>query len=289
VRRPVSVIVDATVALALFGCIPVVVKYTSANPWTIGIFRLAIATAVMAALTAARGQLRRVTARELSTLVAIGALFFGHWATYFLSIKMSSASIAAIGLSTYGVDLMVIGALAGHHRIRAVEVVALILAVGGAVIVVPDFRLGSGALAGMALALASAFCYAILPILHQRASHIPNALRTLGQFGFALVCFLLFLPKANWSLERRDWLALLFLAIGATLIAHTLWVRVTTQLSPATASVIYYGNVPFAVLLSVVILHDPVTWRTFTGAGLIIAGTLIGLAPQLRAREGAGW
>jgi drug/metabolite transporter (DMT)-like permease len=137
------------------------------------------------------------------------------------------------------------------------------------------------------LALLSALFYATLPILHQRAAHIPTSIRTLGQFGVALLLFLLFLPKSNWDLNGGDWAALLFLAIGATLIAHTLWVRVTTAISPAAASVVYYGNVPFALFLAVVVLGEPLTWRTVTGVLLIIAGGVAGLLPQLQHRREA--
>lgn len=275
-RELAAVAAEAVIALALFGCIPVAVKYVHANAYTIGIVRLAIATGAILALTIARGELRQLRRRDLAPLALIGALFFGHWLAYFLSIKLSSASIAAIGLSTYGVDLLILGALAGHGRIQLGDALAVVLAIAGAILVVPDFHIGSAALGGMALALLSALFYATLPILHQRYAAIPNAIRTLGQFGFALLLFLLFLPKANWDLTTRDWGGLLFLAIGGTLIAHTLWVGVTTHLTPATASIIYYGNVPFAVLLGVVLLHEPVTWRTIAG------GLLIGIS-ALRA------
>lgn len=272
-------------ALALFGCIPVAVKYVHANAYTIGIVRLAIAAVFVGVVTAARGQLRRLPAVDVTRLALIGVIFFGHWLTYFLSIKMSSASIAAIGLSTYGVDLLLLGAIAGHGPITATDVAAVVLAIAGAVIVVPEFSFGGGALGGMALALVSALLYATLPILHQRYVHIPMALRTLGQFGFALLCFLAFLPKSNWNLTGVDWAGLIFLGVGATLIAHTLWVRVTTDLTPAVASIIYYGNVPFAVLLGVIVLGEPLTWRTAAGGVLIIAGSLTGLLPQLKARR----
>jgi drug/metabolite transporter (DMT)-like permease len=282
-----AIALEAFVALALFGCIPVAVKYVHANAYTIGIVRLGVATAFVLAATAIRRELRPLPRRDVIRLVVIGTLFFAHWLTYFLSIKISSVAIGAIGLSTYGVDLLILGALAGHGRIRFLDIVAVLLAVAGAVVVVPSAGGGKGAVAGMLLALLSALFYATLPILHQRAVHIPTSIRTLGQFGVALLLFLLFLPKSNWDLNGRDWGALLFLAIGATLIAHTLWVRVTTVISPATASVVYYGNVPFAVLLGVVVLGEPLTWRTAAGALLIIAGGVAGLVPQLQHRRAA--
>lgn len=279
---------EALFALLLFGCIPVVVRSVSANPWTIGIFRLGVAAFVLAAVMVARRQLRRVSARDLLRLATIGLLFFGHWLSLFFGIKVSSASIGAIGLSTYGVHLLLLGAIFSEHRARLTDVLAVLLAAGGAVLVVPQFRLANGVALGMLLSTVSALFYASLPLLHQRWSHIPNAMRTLGQFGFALLFFSLFLPKARWSLAPRDWAGLLFLAIGVTLIGHSLWVRVTTRLPSPVTSIIYYGNIPIAVALGVVLLDEPLTARTVTGALLIVGGSVLGLAAKaLRAPPGA--
>lgn len=272
--------VEATVALLLFGCIPVVVKMVSANPYTIGTFRLAITTLVLGSFMAVRGELRRVARRDLTALAVIGFLFFGHWLTLFFAVKTSSASIGAIGLSTYGVDLLILGILFAGERPRPVVIVAVLLAAIGAVLVVPKFDLHDETAVGMLLACFSALMYASLPLLHQRWSHIPTGIRTLGQFGFALLFFSLFLTKTKWDLTPRDWGGLLFLAIGVTLIAHSLWVRVTTRLSPSATSILYYGNIPFAIALSALVLHEPLTARTLSGAALIITGGLLGLTAR---------
>src|SRR3712207_8980555 len=52
-------------------------------------------------------------------------LFFAHWLTLFFAIKASSASIAAIGQSTYGVHLLLLGALFVDHRPRLSDIVAV--------------------------------------------------------------------------------------------------------------------------------------------------------------------
>ena len=269
--------VEAFIALLLFGCIPVVVKMISANPYTIGIFRLTVATVVLGAIMAARRQLHRVDGRDLARLALIGFLFFGHWLTLFFAVKISSASIGAIGLSTYGVDLLLLGALFTRQRPRALVIVAVVLAAIGAVLVVPTFDLRNDVALGMLLACSSALMYASLPLLHQRWSHIPTSTRTLGQFGFALLFFSLFVTKTNWALTPRDWAGLLFLAIGVTLIAHSLWVRVTTRLSPSATSIVYYGTIPITIALGVLVLGEPLTLRTVLGAALIIGGGVIGL------------
>jgi drug/metabolite transporter (DMT)-like permease len=269
--------VQVFVALFLFGCIPVVVRWVHANPYTIGIVRLAIASLGVAAIMAVRGQFRRLPPRDVARLAIIGVIFFGHLLTFFLAIKASSASIGAIGLSTYGVDLLLLSAFVSRTRPRVTDLVAVTAAATGAILVVPSFDVRDEVFVGMLLACGSALLYASLPLLHQRWSHIPTSLRAFGQFFFALIGFSLFLGKANWDLGARDWAALLFLAIGVTLIGHTLWIRVTTSLSPATTSVLYYGNIPIAIALSVLLLGEPLTVRVLCGAGLIVGGSVFGL------------
>lgn len=284
-RAGAFTLAEALVALILFGAIPVVVKLISANPWTIGVFRLTIAAAGIFLIAWMRGSLQRLPLRDVVRVAVIGAFFFGHWITYFLSIKASSASIAAIGLSTYGIHLLILGSLFGRARLHAIDVVAVLLAAAGAVAIVPSFDLRNEVTFGMLLATVSATMYASLPILHRRWAHIPNTLRTLGQFGFALLLFLLFLPKTEWTLRPLDWGGLLFLAFGSTLVGHTLWVRVTTRLSPPVTSIIYYGNLPFAIGLSVLVLHEPLTPRIILGAVLIVGGSLLGLGHRWRSNE----
>jgi drug/metabolite transporter (DMT)-like permease len=276
--------IQAAIALVLFGCIPVVVRTISANAYTIGIVRLTVATLGLGAVMAFRRELRRVPARDVARLAVIGLLFFGHWLTLFLGIKASSASIGAIGLSTYGAHLLILGAIFGA-RVRWTDVAAVALAVAGAVLVVPSFDLRNEVAVGMLLTSSSALMYASLPLLHQRWSHIANRTRALGQFSFALLFFLFFVRKADWNLGARDWAGLLFLAVGVTLIGHSLWVSVTTRLSPAATSILYYANIPIAIVLSTIALGERLTLRTGAGAALIIGAGLLGLISRALRRE----
>ena len=255
---------EALIALLLFGCIPVTIRSIEANPYTIGVVRLAVATLVFGAAIAIRGELRRLPRNDAGRLAAIGVLFFAHWITLFFAIKASSASIAAIGQSTYGIHLLL---LSGNHRRRSALVPVLIAAIG-AILVVPRFELANSVAFGMLLATISAFFYATLPLLHQRWSHIPTPSRTLGQFAFALLCFSFFLGKTEWTLDARDWAGLLFLAVGVTLIGHSLWVRVTTRIPHAVTSIIYYVQIPIAVALGVLLLGEPLTLLTAAGAAM---------------------
>lgn len=284
-REPGSIrqtALQAAAALLLFGSIPVIVRGIAANPYTIGIVRLSIATCGLAAILTMRGELRRLPLRDLLRLGVIGLIFATHWLTLFLGVKTSSASIGAIGLSTYGAHLLILGTLFGRIRPRPGEILAVLLAAAGAILVIPSFDLTNEVVAGMLLSSTSALLYASLPLLHQRWVHIPGNLRALGQFAFALLFFLAFVGKARWELTPMDWAGLLFLAIGVTLIGHSLWVHVTTRLSPSSTSILYYANIPVALLLGALLLGERLTLRTATGGAMIIVAGVLGLVLRMR-------
>lgn len=55
--------------------------------------------------------------RNWFDLFIIGAIFGLHWLTYFLSIKLSSASIGVIGVSTFGIHLLILNWLVKGQRV----------------------------------------------------------------------------------------------------------------------------------------------------------------------------
>jgi drug/metabolite transporter (DMT)-like permease len=278
--------VEAAIALVLFACIPVVIRYVSANPFTIGIVRLVIATTGIALVMRDRAALRALPRADLLRLVVIGIAFAAHWLAYFFAIKASSASIGTIGISTFGIHLLILGAIFGRSRFGVVDALAVAFAITGATLTVPELSLKNESTLGLLLGVLAGFFYATMPILHQRWSHMSSSIRALGQFAVALVLFLFFLPMARWDLRPIDWAGLAFLGVGSTFVGHGLWVGVTTRLKPSTTSIIYYGNVPIAIALSVLVLGEPLTPRIAGGAALIVGGSVIGLVGQaVRAKR----
>jgi len=269
--------IEAGVALFFFGCIAVVVKFVSANAITIGITRLAITVVILLPVLLGTKRLKGVSLSDIRPLAVMGLFFALHWLMFFFSIKVSSASIATIGLSTYGVHLVVLGWFFSRSRATKIDLLVLALAIAGTILVVPEFSIRNKGVIGLGLGVFSGFFYAFLPILHQKHSYLPAFTRALGQFVFAFVVFLMFWPLSDWNLSTRDWSGLLFLAIMCTLVSHTIWVRVTTTLSTRTTSVIYYLYVPVSLILSVVVLDERVDVAMIAGAALIILANVLGV------------
>ena len=282
--RRLAIEIAATVLL--MGAVPVIIRHVTADVVTIGILRLAVASIFMGAWLAARRTSLALAGSDWRALAIIGTVFACHWLLYFLGIKMSSASVAAIGASTFGIHLVVLGWVIGHHRVRPLDLAAVALAVAGTLLVVPEWRAGGRATQGLLLTIVSAFLYAFLPILHQRHAHMPSRVRAFGQFIFALPLFLVLAPWSSWQLPASDWIWLAVLTVGSTFVAHTLWTHLSTVLPTLTTSVVFYLYVPVSLALGAATLGERITRAMLAGAALIIGGNLLALAalPPQEAR-----
>jgi drug/metabolite transporter (DMT)-like permease len=269
---------EVAATVLLMGAVPVIIRHVTADVVTIGILRLTVASALMGAWLAAGRTPLALPRRDWRALGVMGTVFAFHWLLYFLGIKMSSASVAAIGASTFGIHLIVLGWVIGHHRVRALDIGAVALAVAGTLLVVPEWRADGRATQGLLLAVVSAFLYAILPILHQRHAHMPSRVRAFGQFVFALPLFLVLSPWSSWELPAADWIWLAVLTVGSTFVAHTLWTHLSTVLPTMTTSVVFYLYVPVSLALGAAALGERITRPMLAGAALIIGGNLLALA-----------
>ena len=267
------------IALLLFACIPVVIKGIAANIFTIGIARLSLALLLVGSFIVwrRRKQIRHMAWRSIALpLIVIGVVFALHWLTYFLAIKMSTASIGALGVATYGVHLLILSAVIQKQSLKLTDVIAIVTVVTGSILVLYDGQplLDSQFLPGFLIGVVSGFLFAVLPLLHQHYQAIDHDMRTLGQFVIAAGVFLLFLPQANWQLTQSDWLGLLFLGVFGTAVMHTLWVRVTTLMPTKITSVTIYLYLPVVMLLSRALLNEPLHVSMLIGAALIVAGNV---------------
>ncbi|BBO36250.1 hypothetical protein PLANPX_5862 [Lacipirellula parvula] len=278
-----------TVATVLFGSAPAAIRAIGVDSIALGVWRLGLSAIGMSIILAVGrrasfSELRSEVARHWRLLAAVG-LFFGlHWLTYFQSIKMASASIGAIGFSTCGVQLPLLGWLFGFGRPRALAMVGVALAMAGSWLCVPMEDGADGQLLGLLVGILSGTFYAALPMLHQRHAHLDNELRTWGMFVFALPVFLVMAPAAEWSMTARDAWLVFHLGVVVTLLGHYLWVQVSTELPLQLTSVLGYLQLPAALVVNYFI-GEEMTFAMAAGGACIVAGNLLALSGPLQSTK----
>lgn len=267
-------LIAALLAVISMSLVPLLIRSTSANEITIGLMRLAVAMALLSPVVIHQQILRGLSRRDWLGLLCVGVVFGGHWLTYFISIKMSSAAIAAISISTYGIHLLMLNFLLKGHVVRPLDWAAVALCFIGVILIAPSFDIRNQVTLGMLVGIFSGFLYACLPLLHQRIMTVPTMSRAWGQFAFASLVFLPLSAYSNWDLSSGDWWRLLMLGVVCTVIGHTLWVKSSSELPPVITSVAYYLYVPIAMTGSFIFLDEAISRTMVLGAGFIIAANL---------------
>ncbi len=271
---PLRLLLTALISVLLMSAVPVLVKSTIANEATIGIARLVLAVGLLTPVFFWRSGLRGLGAADFRQLALIGFVFAAHWLTYFISIKLATAAIAATAIATYGVQYLVLAWWLNDERFNWQEWLAIAVCFGGCLVVMPGLTLSNDTTLGIVIGIASGFLYACLPLLHQRVQRMNTLQRTYGQFAFALLFFLPLWPLSDWQLASGDWYRLALLGVMCTLIAHGLWVKSSTELPPLFTGLIYYLYVPSAMLSSLFFLDEPITAAKLLGASMILGASI---------------
>ncbi|WDE13434.1 DMT family transporter [Thalassomonas haliotis] len=268
----------AFIAVSLMGMVPVLVKLTAANEVVIGIMRLFIAGSgilFLMLLNKSAGSLKRLSRQDLLWLVLLGLVFALHWYSYFYAIKTAGPSLAAIGVSTFGIQLLFLNALIFKEQIKRLDFLAIFIAFTGVLLATSGIGAHSAMGPGFIASIFSGLLYALLAAINRKSYRLSTQQKALGQFGFALLCFGFFIPRGNFQLDMTDWGILLVLGIVCTLAAHTLWIKASAELPGNLTAIIYYFYLPVAIGLSAVFTQDALSWQKLTGAGLIIFANIM--------------
>lgn len=268
-------------ATLLFSSAPAGVRAVSQDAFGLGILRLSLASAGMTGLLLwQRKRLPCWNRRTIEAQLIVGITFGIHWLLFFLSIKMTNAAIGAIGHSTYGLHLIVLGSLLGLGTITLVDILSLLLALIGTWLLLPELNLKNDQTVGLILGILAGFVSACLPLLHQRYADVDGNLRAWGQFTFALPVFLCCLPWTEWNIPAGEIPLIVYLGLGITLVGHSLWVHATTALSTTTTSIVSYLYLPCALLLGYFTLDEKLTGNMLVGALCVFIANGVALWSQ---------
>lgn len=296
-------LLKAFAAILIFGTVPAAISFVSADAFSLGMLRLIVAASAFSLILLLSGklsQLRALSRTDWRTLVVIGLLFGLHWLTYISSIKQGGAAIGAIGFTTYGVQIPLLGWLFGFGRPAPRTFLALALAISGAGLCLlesstnqapatrqstnpqslPVAAAASAQPIWLLVAILSGTTYAGLPLLHQRNTHLSHSVRTWAQFAFALPVFLLTIPLAEWNFPRDEFWLLVHLALIVTVVGHFLWVQAATELPLTLTGVLAYLHLPASLTIAWLCINEPLTNTMILGACLVIVGNLIAISDR---------
>lgn len=267
-------------------------------PLAASAWRFALALLMLLAWTAARpgglAALRGLSRRQWAGLALGGALGVAAYAVCFmLGLQQVPAGRAALVVTTNPVLTMLLAAWWFGERLNARIALGMALAVAGAATVLTHgapWALFTGGLgSGELLLLGCVFSWSAYTLLGKRLLVGIDALTTTtvtAGFGLALLLLVAFGVEGRAAMEAplaagwTAWLALFFLAGGATVLAYAWYFEGVAALGAGAASG-YISLVPvLGVLFATLLLGEALDASLFAGGALV----LVGMAVMNRAR-----
>lgn len=265
---------------------------SATNPLSVGFFRLALATPVLALtsrLLLGRG-IFRIARRDLGGMMLIGLMLALYQACFFGSIVYIGVAIATlVTLSVAPILVALLSVAITRERPTRAVVFALVCALVGVVCLV---GLPSGAgkqrdmAMGVSLALGSALGYAIVALAARVLAGRYHALQ-INTVAFGTGALVL-LPVALLSgfvvtYSAQGWLLLIYLGVVPSALGYALFLTGIRSTPATVASIVTLLEPLTATLLAWVLFGERLTALGIVGA-LLLLGALAVLA--LAQREG---
>lgn len=203
---------------------------------------------------------------------------------YFSAVRYSNAPTATV--IQYLAPVFIVGYLAIRHRTlpRRIDVLSILVALLGTLILVTHGHLDQLALSPLAClwGLLAAVTEAINTVMPRRLFQRCGTITVIG--WSMLLCGLGFLPVYAWipapALTAGDWALIAYIIISGTLLAYILYLASVTYISASTTGMLEAFEPLVATTLAILLLHTPFGPLDLTGGVLIILATFLQMLPQ---------
>lgn len=295
------------IAAVSYGVNPICAKYLyqdGYNSNSVLFYRFLFGSVMLGLLMLVQRKSFAITRRDGKVLSLLGAVFAVSSLTYFLSFHYMSAGVAATLVFAYPVFTAMLMAFFFKERLKWPSLLAMLLTVGGIVLLYKDDSGRAIALMGIVLILVSALSYAIYIIVVNRSGIVMSSVKlTFYAMSSCLVCLTLYAlltptgelqmlhTPMQWGMALTLGLvptviSLVFMAMAIRCIGSTP-TAIMGALEPVTAAVLgimLFGEVMtlriacgiMLILLSVImIILDDKLRRVLTNVRVVRRGRLI--------------
>ncbi|MEI3102182.1 MAG: EamA family transporter [Oscillospiraceae bacterium] len=225
----------------------------------------------------------RRAVRENAVYLGLSGLMLGfNWILLFEAYRYTTIAVATLCYYLAPIIVVAVSPLVFKERLGPFRILCVLAALIGMVFVSGAAEGGlpsPGQAKGIVLALGAALLYAAIVISNKKMQGISGLERTVVQLGISALVLLpynLFTVQGPLpSLELPALLLLLAVGIIHTGLAYFLYFGCMEDLPSQTVAILAYVDPVTAVLLSALVLKEPMSAGMWLGAALVIAAAVL--------------
>lgn len=254
----------------------------------ISAYRLTLASLALAplALSRHRGELFKLTRRDL-LLIAIAGIFLAlHFATWIESIHFTTIASSTLFVSTSPIFVGVLSWILLREKLSRMLIIGLVITViGGALIGfadsqgMPSTASAPDPLKGNVLAIAGAIAVAVYLLIgrsiRSKLSLIPYIFVCYGAAAITLIIAVLVTGQNFFGYTTTAYVGIIFLAVFPQLIGHSSFNWALRYLSATYVSITVLGEPIGSTILAFFIFKQQPGELTLLGGVIILIGILI--------------
>ena len=260
---------------------------TYTPPWTLVFFRLLFATLFLLPFVASHFRQMATRLREhYWVILPIGALGLAlTQGALFTALHHSSAISVGIMFSVWPITAITLAAVFLGDRLTLLQVFGVILCFGGVLVVVargnPDTIINMGVNAGDLLVIAAVLSFSFYTVMIKKVTinlaALPLLVLILGSATLASAPFFVWeiFHDERITVDWHDIAAIAYVAIPGGGIMYLLFNTGIAMLGAAKASITFYFQTLFTVILAYFLLGEQLHLYHAVGIALIATGIII--------------
>ncbi len=267
-------------AMLIFGTIGLFVRYIPLPSSLIAFSRGFIGTLFIVLFLAVKRIPISWTAirQNIGRLLLCGICIGFNWIFLFEAYRYTSVAIATLCYYMAPIIVILVSPIVLKERLTVCKLCCVALALIGMILVSGIGQdTGTTNVTGIFFGLGAAVLYAAIIILNKKLSPIAAYDKTIMQLGIASLILLPYVfateDIAAIAVPPLAWILLLVLGIVHTGFAYTLYFGSLSFLRGQTIALFSYLDPIFAIFLSAVVLHEPLTGPGLLGAVLVLGST----------------
>lgn len=273
-----------TGSMAIFGTIGILRKYIPLSSGLIALVRAVVGALFLLALLLLKGQRLDKSAirRNLLPLLLSGCCLGFNWIALFESYNHTSVATATLCYYLAPIIVILVSPIILREKLTPKKAVCAAVALAGMVLVSGLPQAGTGGIrdsAGILFGLGAAVLYAAVILLNKKLTGIGAYDRTIFQLavaaGLLLPYVLLTEDVSMMQLSPLTEVLLLIAGIVHTGLAYWLYFGSMEHLPVQTVALCSYIDPILAIVLSMVVLREPMTLAAGVGAVLILGAAYV--------------
>lgn len=269
------------ISMTIFGTLGIFVRNISVSSGELALYRAVLAAlliAVFLILTKQRISFSDIK-KKVPLLLASGIAMGFNWILLFEAYKYTTVSIATLSYYFAPVIVTVICPIVFKEKLTAKQIVCFVMSTIGLVLIIGIGDVGSGNdFIGILFGLGAAVLYATVILLNKFIKNVEALHRTFLQFVAAIIILIPYVSMTSGvtlgNLNSIGWVNLLIVGFIHTGVTYCMYFSAMKELPGQKTALLSYIDPLVAVLISVTVLDETMTWWQVIGGCFILGFTL---------------